>query len=134
MVEQVFDNMRKASEATLQFQQEIFRQWANAWPGVNTSQATVKDTVQTFQKKAANAFLDAFKKQHTALNEQFDAGLKIIEEAFNTGEVKNPEELHARLVSYWQKSFEYLRRMAETQVQAFQTALAKWAELMTPSV
>ena len=32
MFDQVFDNFRKATETTLQAQQDLFRQWMSQWP------------------------------------------------------------------------------------------------------
>lgn len=32
MFDQVFDNFRKATETTLQAQQDLFRQWMTQWP------------------------------------------------------------------------------------------------------
>ena len=54
--------------------------------------------------------------------------------AFEAGEIKNPQEFHTRLIAYWQKSFDCLRKLAETEVEAFQAAMGKWVDLMMPSV
>jgi hypothetical protein len=61
---------------------------------------------------------------------QFSAGMRTIEEAFKLGEVKAPEELRARTVELWQKSFDCLRQVCEAQMRDFQDAMAKWTEMM----
>ena len=33
--DEVLSNMRKAAEANLKMQQEVFRQWSTLWPGAN---------------------------------------------------------------------------------------------------
>ncbi len=133
MVEQMFDNMRKATQAALETQEQFFRQWTGAWAGGNASAAGPKEQAKVFQKKWADACLETFKKQWKTLDNQFEAGLKVLEEAFKSGEIKTPEEFYTRLVAYWQKSFDSLRQFTESQVEAFQAALAQWVDVTMPS-
>jgi hypothetical protein len=128
MYEHVFDNMRRATETALQVQQEMFRTWLNYWPGA--ASATVWPIqIQAFQKKWADTFGDVLKKQQEALETQFKAGLKMIEESVGVTTARDPEDLRAKLSEYWKKSFEGLRQIGEAQMQAFQSAVAKWADL-----
>jgi hypothetical protein len=118
MYEQVFGNLRKATEAAIQAQQEMFWTCANYWAGR-------PDQVQTIQKKWADTFGELLKKQQETLEAQFSAGLKMIEDAFDVPTAKNPEELRGKLIENWKKSFESHRQMAEAQMHDFQAAVAK---------
>jgi hypothetical protein len=130
MFEQVFENLRKATDSTIQTQQELFQKWLGLWPAMPPSAPTFGEPLK-FQKKWMEALGEIIKKQRESLEAQFAAGLKNIEEAFHLADAKNPEELRAKTIELWQKSFECLRQMFETQVRDFQTAIAKWTELYT---
>ena len=49
-------------------------------------------------------------EQRAALEEQFSAGLKSLEAAFAVAGAKNPEEVRAKTVELWEKSFDFLRK------------------------
>jgi len=126
MYDQVLEKLRKATELALQVQQDMFQTWANYWAGRPAQ-------VQALQKKWADLFSDLLKKQQETLEAQVKVGLKIIEEAFAMPTGKDTEELRGRLSEDWKKSVESLRQLAEAQLQAFQAAVTKQAELATKS-
>ena len=134
MFEPVFENLRQATEATIQMQQDLFRKWVSFWPGVPgipTIPAVGAEPFIKFQKKWTEFVGEIVKKQRETLEAQFSAGLKNIEEAFRLGEIKDPEEVRAKTIELWQKSFECVRKLFEAQLRDFQAAMAKWTELMT---
>jgi hypothetical protein len=133
MFEPVFESLKKATETTLQIQQEMFKKWVSFWPGMPTAQPAWGEQAQKVQKKWAEFFEETLKKQRETLEAQFQAGLKNIEEAFHLAEVKDPEELRTRTVELWRKVFETLRQAYEGQARDFEAAVARWAELMTKS-
>ena len=130
MFDTAFESMRKATESTFQIQQEAFKQLAGAWPGFPPSQPAPIEQVLRFQRKWAEVMCDLVKKQSESFEAQFKAGLANIEEAFRLGTVKDPEELRARTMELWQKTFDCLRRSYEAQQRDFQTAATRWTELM----
>ena len=83
------------------------------------------------QKKWAEFVTEQVKRQRETMEAQFSAGLKNIEEAFYLAEAKDPEELRTRTVELWQKSFDCLRKLYESQLRDFQAAAVKWTELVT---
>ncbi len=131
MFDQAFENLRKATETTVQLQQEMFKKWAGAWPGGSSSSAW-GDQVYQFEKKWMDSMGDLFAKQRETLETQFKAGMQNIEKAFQIGEAKSPEELRAKTMEMWQKCFESLRQTYETQVRDFQATLQKLSGLLTP--
>jgi hypothetical protein len=132
MFEQVYDSLRTATESGIHMQQEMFKTWVGMWPGfpaaTNGSEPFRK--YQQFQKKWAEFVAEMVKKQREVMEAQFSAGMKNIEEAFRLGEIKDPEEMRARTIELWQKSFECFRKLFEAQLRDFQATMAKWTEPM----
>jgi hypothetical protein len=129
MFNQVFDNFRRATEATVQLQQEMFKTWINLWPGIPTASPSWGEQVQQFQKKWSEALSEMVKRQREVTGAQFKAGLQNIEKAFQIGEAKTPEELRARSIELWKKCFDDLRQVYEAQLRGFEMATEKWTEL-----
>ena len=129
MFNQVFENFRRATEATVQLQQEMFKTWINLWPGIPAASPSWGEQVQQFQKKWSEALGEMLKRQREVTGAQFKAGLQNIEKAFQIGEAKTPEELRARSIELWKKCFDDLRQVYETQLRGFEMATEKWAEL-----
>jgi hypothetical protein len=130
MFEQVFESLRKATETSIQMQQEMFKKWVSLWPMVPPSPPAAGEPVVKVQKKWAEFVGDLVKRQRETLEAQFSAGLRSLEEAFQLVKSKDPEELRARTVELWQKSFECLRQLYDAQVRDFQGAVSKWTELL----
>ena len=130
MFELVFDSLKKATEVCLQTQQETFKRWMGAWPGVPKGPGPIPEQVHKFQKKWAEFYEETLKKQREAIEVQFKAGLKYIEDAFRLAESKDPAELRAKTIELWQKTFECLRQTYEAQTRDFQNAVGKWTELV----
>jgi hypothetical protein len=130
MFTQVFESLQKATESSIQMQQEMFRRWMGLWPGMPAPVFPYAE-LQKYQKRWVEVVGELVKKQNETLEAQFKAGLQTIEEAFRLSEIKDPEVLRARTVELWQKTFDFIRQFSETQLRDFQTAIGKWAELMT---
>jgi hypothetical protein len=131
MFDQLFENLQKATESTIQFQQEVLKSWTGQWPGLTKTPAPWGEQFQKFQKNWGETVTGLFKKQQETLEAQFQAGLEHLEEAFQMAASKDPEEFRKKTVELWQKTFESLRQFSEAQVRDFQAAMAKWAEMAT---
>jgi hypothetical protein len=129
MYEPVFESLQKAVAGTLQAQQELFKQWTAIWPAVLPSPPCCEKVVH-FQKKWAEFKNDLVKKQCELLETQFKAGLNSLEESFRHAKASDPEELRAKTIQLWQKSFDCLRQVNEAQIRNFQLAVTRWTELM----
>jgi len=135
MFEQVFDNLRLATESSIRLQQDMFNKWVSVWPGVAPAGVAPApngsaDKIQKAQKNWAEFVADLVKKERETLETQFSAGLKNIEAAFRLAETKEPEELRAKTVELWQKSIDCMRQTYETQMRDVQAAVVKWTELV----
>jgi hypothetical protein len=133
MFDQIFDTMRKATEANVRMQQELFQRWAALWAGAPAPPASWAEQAEGFRKKWAEAVQELVKRQRQTQQEQFAAGLKQIEQAFKLAEVKDVDELRARTLELWQQTFQLLQQSYEAQARDFQAAVARWAELITPA-
>ena len=135
MLEQVFDNFRKATETTLQAQQDLFRQWMSQWPMLplapTPSSSGMSEQARSFQKQWTDSVTALMTKHCEALDAQYRAGIRAIEDALRTTEAKSPEEFRKLTEDLWRKSFEVLKQTVENQIRDFQVAVEKWSELMT---
>ena len=131
MFEMVFENLKKATEVSLQMQQEAFKRWVGVWPGLPAGPGLIPEQAKNFQKKWAEFYEEVLKKQREAVAAQFQAGLQHIEEAFRLAETKDPAELRAKTIELWQKVFETLRQTFEAQVRDLQALAGRWTELVT---
>jgi hypothetical protein len=129
MFNQVYENLRRATEATVQMQQEMFKTWVNLWPGLPAASPAWSDEVQQFQRKWGQTLGELLKRQREVTGAHFKAGLQNIERAFQVGEAKTPEELRAKSLELWQKCFDDLRMVYEAQLRGFEMAVEKWTDL-----
>jgi ribosome-associated toxin RatA of RatAB toxin-antitoxin module len=137
MIDQVFDNFRKASETTMQMQQELFKQWTSQWataaptlPGVPTDPAAWGQQLQTFQKRWLETLTEMMNKHRESLDAQYKAGIRAIEESFRVNEAKTPDDYRRMTEELWRKGFESLKSSTEAQVRDFQAAAQKWCDLV----
>lgn len=133
MLDQVLENFRKASESTMQLQQDLFQKWTSQWP--TTSPAPAGNTAwaeqaQAFQKRWLESVTDIMTKHREKLDTQYKAGIRAIEDAFRVTEAKTPDDYRRMTEELWRKSFDSMKNSAETQIHDFQKAVEKWFELM----
>ena len=132
--EDVCKNMRKAAEANLKMQQEMFRQWGAMWPGFPTPQAAWLDKVRDFQRQFSTTVSDLARKHRDVLDRQYQAALESLEEAMRLTEASNPEEFRARTEQFCRKTLDCVREVSEAQMKEFQEAVQKWSELATKEI
>ena len=76
VLEDVFQNVRRAAESSLKMHQEIFHQWTHMWP-FPTPQSVWIDKVRDFQKQFAVTVSDLARKHREVVDKQFQAGDRI---------------------------------------------------------
>jgi len=131
MFDNVFESLRKATEETVQLQQEMLKKWVSLWPDFPSASAPWTGQAQQFQKRWAETVNELLKRQRETAEAQFEAGLQNIEKAFRLYDAKNAEELRAKTSELWQQCFNSLRQAFEAQLRDCQTAMLKCVELMT---
>jgi hypothetical protein len=138
MFDQVVENFRKATEATMQFQQEMIRQWLETCtrvPGVpNLAAPFGKDAganVEAFQKQWAEGVTGLLTRQRESLDAQYQAGIRTIDEAFRTTDSKDPEQFRKLAEELWRHSFDCLKNVIEGQLRDYQAAAEKAFEAVS---
>lgn len=129
--EEVLGNMRKAAEANLKMQQDLFQQWTRLWPGIPNPQSMWIDKMRDFQRQWSNTVSDLAHKHRDVVNRQYQSALESLEEALRLTEASNPEEFRRRSELLCRKTLETMREISETQIKEFQDAMLKWSELVT---
>jgi hypothetical protein len=134
MFDQILENYRKATEASLQFQQLMMRSWGQQWPttfgvAMPASPGAWPEQFHKAQKQMAETITDMLNKHRETLDAQYRAGIRSIEEAFRVGEAKDPEQFRKLTEELWRHSYECLKSMAESQMRDLQTVTQKWFDL-----
>ena len=136
--DQMFEGFRKAAESTLETQQNFFRQCTTAWPGAFANpfakaQPPWIEQFQEFCKDWSQATAEVTRKNLDICERQYKAGLELLQTAFQPGALKDPAEQRQKITELWQKSFECLKELAETQMKSAQVAIEKWMEMVKKS-
>ncbi len=127
MVDQIFDSFRKASESSLQMQQEMLRFWTDRWGAVPAA-ATAGDAARNVQKKWLELGVDLLDKHRASLDSTYSAGIQLIEQAFRATDARSPDDYRRLSEELWRKLFETYKSQSEAQWNAFQQWSAKSAE------
>lgn len=130
MFAQLFESFRRASEATMQAQQDLFRQWVQQWPSMPVSSpGTAGEWSEAVQKRWLDSAKDTLNKQRELLDTSYRAGIDVIEQSFRVGEAKSPEEYRRLVEDLWRKLSDNFKERSEAQFRDFQGAAEKWFEL-----
>jgi hypothetical protein len=129
MIEQVFKNLRRATDFNIRTQQQLFKKWAGMY-GTPVPNGAGEQLAKA-QDQWTDFVTGLVKKQRETLEPHCKNGLKIVEEACCLVDAKDPEEVRAKVVELWQKSFQSLRQLCDTQIYDFEAAVTKWVELVT---
>jgi hypothetical protein len=127
--DQVFENFRKATESTLQVQQELFRRWASFTPPFPKIEPSWAEQFQKFHKEWTQATAELTRKYLETLDHQYKAGVDSLGSAFQLGEIQDPAELRQKMLELWHKGLDCLKELAEAQMRSFQAGIDKWLEL-----
>lgn len=130
VLEDVFQNIRRAAEANLKMHQEIFHQWSHLWP-YPTPQSIWIDKLRDFQKQFTAVVSDLARKHRSTIDKQYQAAIESLDAALAVPEATNPEEFRRRTELLCRKTLDCIRDVSETQLREFQEALAKWTDLAT---
>ena len=75
--DEVLENMRKAAEANLKMQQDVFQQWTRMWPGFPSPQTMMIDKVRDFQKQWTNTVSDLARKHRDTFDPAVPGGAGV---------------------------------------------------------
>ncbi len=129
--EEAFQNIRKATEANLKMQQELFSQWSHLWPGRPTSQPAWMESMNEFRTQWKETISELARKHREVVDREYQAAIESLDAALNLVDAKNPEEYRRRVEQLCRKTLDCVREAAEAQVREAQEAATKMTELMT---
>ena len=130
MFAQLFESFRRASEATLQAQQDLFRQWVQQWPSTPVSSpGTAGEWSEAVQKRWLDSAKDSLNKRRELLDASYRAGIDLIEQSFRVGDAKSPEEYRQLVEDLWRKLSDNFKQRSEAQFREFQGAAEKWFQI-----
>jgi hypothetical protein len=129
VLEEVFQNVRKAAETSLRLQQEAFSQWTSMWPGIPTPQSAWIAKVQGFRKQWTDTISDLARKHRDVIDRQYKSAIESLDAALSVTDANTPEELRRRSEQMCRKTLECMREVTESQIREFQEAVTKWTDL-----
>jgi hypothetical protein len=129
MDNQLFDSFRKASESSLQMQQEMLKHWTDGWAAsAPPSPTPSSEASQKLQKRWLALGIELLNKHRASLDGTYAAGIQLIEQSFGAAEAKSPEEYRRLTEDLWRKLFDTYKSQSEAQFDAFKNWSTKSAE------
>ena len=130
MFDQLFENFRKASESSLQMQQDLFKNFTQQWAsGAPSTGGASTEWNRDQQKRSLETALELLNKHREALDSAYKSGIAVVEQTFRLSEAKSQEDYRRMVEELWRKLFETVRDQSETQFKEFQRWSEKTAEM-----
>jgi hypothetical protein len=138
MFEQISDSYRKATESSLQTQQDMFKQWAQQWPSKQSRVAgPSQELSEECQKRWRVALTEALDSHRELLDFAYKSGIRTIEQTFAISKAKSPDELRRLCEELWRTLMGTVKTQSEGHMRVLQTAserlLDLWAKPAVPS-
>ncbi len=133
MMDQFFETFRKASESSLQIQQEFMKQLTQPWMSGSPfggGGGAAGDAGRNFQKRFIELSVDLLNKHRQSLDSTYAAGIQIIEQTFRATDAKSPDDYRHVVEDLWRKLFDTFKTQSEAQFSAFQDWSKKSAEVV----
>ncbi len=130
MFDQLIDGVRKASESSLQMQQEMFRHWTRLFTAPGQEAAAQADWGRGSQKRWLELGLEMLNRHREALDAIYKSGIQIIEQTFHVAEAKSADDVRRMVEDLWRKLFDLQKEQSESQFKDFQTFYEKSAALV----
>jgi hypothetical protein len=124
MFDVMFDSMRKASEASVRTQQDMFRQLTQQWLSSSNPTGTGAEWTRNLQKRWRDSTLEAMNRHRESVDSLYRSGIEVLEQAFQLNDATSPEDYRRLSEELWRKVFELTRTHSEAQFREAQ----RWAE------
>lgn len=129
MFDQLFESFRKASESSLQAQQEMLKQWVQQWPTPMNTPSISGEQSAAFQKRWLESMTETLNRHREVLDSSYRSGIQVIEQAFRVSDAKSPEDYRRIVEDLWRKLSETFKEQSETQVRELQKAAERWLDV-----
>jgi len=124
MLDQFMEGFRKASESTMQAQQDMLRYFSQQWMGTPPMGGAPADWGRNLPHRWKDLAIEALKKQREALDATYRAGIEVIEHTFRMSEARSADDLRRTAEELWRKLFDSVKAQYESQFEEFH----KWTE------
>jgi hypothetical protein len=127
MLDALCESFRKASESSLQIQQDVVKHWAQQWQATasTATAAAPAEWSRTVQQRWLEVTLDLMNQHREAIDSAYRSGIQIVEQAFRISEAKSSEDYRRMAEDLWRKLFEVFKGQSEIQFRDFQTLAEK---------
>ena len=134
MLATVFEELRKASETSMQMQQEMFRHWGQQLLSLTPNSAgSSGEFGKNFQKRWSELAVEGLRKQREALDSVYESGIQLVEQTARASEARSAQELGQMFEEFWRKSLDNLKEQSESQFREFQSWVEKSFEMARTS-
>ena len=117
MFDQMIDGVRKASESSLQMQQEMFKHWTRLFSGqAQEAGAQAADWGRGSQKRWVELGVEMLNRHREAIDTIYKSGIQVIEQAFHVAEAKSADDYRRMIEDLWRKLFESAERAVREPV------------------
>jgi hypothetical protein len=130
MFDQLIDGVRKASESSLQMQQEMFKHWTRLFSGPAQEAGAQAEWGRGSQKRWLDLGVEMLNRHREAVDAIYKAGIQMIEQTFHVTEAKSADDYRRMVEDLWRKLFELQKEQSEAQFRDFQTFYEKSASLV----
>lgn len=136
MFDQLIDGVRKASESSMQMQQEMLKNWTKMFSapmgeaGVPGVPGVPVDWGKGGQKRWLELGVEMLNRQREAVDGMYKSGIQIIEQTFHVTEAKSADDYRRMVEDLWRKLFDLQKAQSESQFRDFQTFYEKSAALV----
>jgi hypothetical protein len=129
MLDQLFATFRRASESSLQMQNEVFKYWSQQLATVAPNGVGgMSDPTQSAKARVMDLGIELLHKHRQSLDAAYAAGIEIIEKTFRASDAKSPDDYRQLVDDLWRKVFDTFKAQADSQLDAFQKWSAKSVE------
>src|SRR5262245_9409530 len=130
MFDQLIDGVRKASESSLQMQQEMFKHWTRLFSAPTSEVSAGAEWGRGSQKRWVELGLEMLNRQREAVDAMYKSGIQIIEQTFHVTEAKSADDYRRMVEDLWRKLFDLQKEQSESQFRDFQSFYEKSAALV----
>lgn len=127
MFDQFFESFRKASESSLQAQQDLLKSWTQQWPSTPFGSAASTEWSDA-QKRWLEGASEALNKHRSMLDATYKSGIEVIEHTFRFTEARSPEDYRRLVEELWRKLTDTFKAQSENQYREIQSVTEKWID------
>lgn len=125
MLNQLFEDFSKASESSLQMQQEMLKVWTQQWLSSSNTTGISAEWARTLEKRWIELAIEMLNKHKEGLQSTYSSGIQAIEQTFRLSEAKSSEESRRMVEDLWRHLLKTSMDQSEAQLREFRKMAEK---------